>query len=176
MYFAVSWLEPRLLINSSASEWTEEKTGPKDVSMQKKCFFYCRRLDIRNKRPCFNYALMIFWKAKVSYLIFWVLKFRHRCIPEVSAFPGTDEKWEKQRLILWPSGPLTAHNHPISCVAASQRVTCEPEVPVVPRAGDLRAGDLRHPASAERDVRGPRNEEQDYKLRAGVSSDLSNIC
>jgi len=30
MYFAVSWLEPRLLINSSASEWTEEKTGPKD--------------------------------------------------------------------------------------------------------------------------------------------------
>jgi len=30
MYFAVSWLEPRLVINSSASEWTEEKTGPKD--------------------------------------------------------------------------------------------------------------------------------------------------
>jgi len=30
MYFAVSWLEPRLIINSSAPEWTEEKTGPKD--------------------------------------------------------------------------------------------------------------------------------------------------
>jgi len=30
MYFSVSWLEPRLVINSSASEWTEEKTGPKD--------------------------------------------------------------------------------------------------------------------------------------------------
>jgi len=30
MYFAVSWLEPRLIINSSALEWTEEKTGPKD--------------------------------------------------------------------------------------------------------------------------------------------------
>ncbi len=28
MYFGVSWLEPRLWINESASEWTEIKTGP----------------------------------------------------------------------------------------------------------------------------------------------------
>ena len=33
MYFAVSWLEPRLRINTTASEWTEEKTGPRDVSL-----------------------------------------------------------------------------------------------------------------------------------------------
>ena len=32
MYFAVSWLEPRLNINTTASAWTEEKTGPRDVS------------------------------------------------------------------------------------------------------------------------------------------------
>ena len=32
MYFAVSWLEPRLLINSSATEWTEDRTGPLNVS------------------------------------------------------------------------------------------------------------------------------------------------
>ena len=31
MYFAVSWLEPRLQINSSASEWTEDRTGPLNV-------------------------------------------------------------------------------------------------------------------------------------------------
>jgi len=30
MYFAVSWMEPRLVINDSASEWTEDRTGPKD--------------------------------------------------------------------------------------------------------------------------------------------------
>jgi len=30
MYFGVSWLDPRLKINESASEWTEVKTGPKD--------------------------------------------------------------------------------------------------------------------------------------------------
>jgi len=30
MYFAVSWLEPRLMINDSAPEWSVEKTGPKD--------------------------------------------------------------------------------------------------------------------------------------------------
>lgn len=30
MYFAVSWTEPRLIINESATEWTEERTGPKD--------------------------------------------------------------------------------------------------------------------------------------------------
>merc|ERR1712106_694742 len=28
MYFAVSWLEPRLQINESAPEWTEDRTGP----------------------------------------------------------------------------------------------------------------------------------------------------
>lgn len=28
MYFGVSWLEPRLVINETASEWTEIKTGP----------------------------------------------------------------------------------------------------------------------------------------------------
>ena len=33
MYFGVSWLDPRLKINESASEWTEVKTGPKDVSL-----------------------------------------------------------------------------------------------------------------------------------------------
>ena len=32
MYFAVSWLEPRLQINESASEWFEDRTGPKNVS------------------------------------------------------------------------------------------------------------------------------------------------
>lgn len=32
MYFGVSWLDPRLNINDSATEWRAEKTGPKDVS------------------------------------------------------------------------------------------------------------------------------------------------
>ena len=32
MYFAVSWLEPRLQINSSAPEWTQDRTGPLNVS------------------------------------------------------------------------------------------------------------------------------------------------
>ena len=32
MYFGVSWLDPRIQINRTASEWTEVKTGPKDVS------------------------------------------------------------------------------------------------------------------------------------------------
>jgi len=30
MYFAVSWLEPRLVINTTATEWREMKTGPND--------------------------------------------------------------------------------------------------------------------------------------------------
>jgi len=30
MYFAVSWLEPRLQINDTAQEWIEDRTGPKD--------------------------------------------------------------------------------------------------------------------------------------------------
>ena len=32
MYFGVSWLDPRLQVNETAAEWTEVKTGPKDVS------------------------------------------------------------------------------------------------------------------------------------------------
>lgn len=32
MYFAVSWFEPRLVINKTALEWFEAKTGPPDVS------------------------------------------------------------------------------------------------------------------------------------------------
>ena len=31
MYFAVMWLEPRLVINETAVEWDEDRTGPKDV-------------------------------------------------------------------------------------------------------------------------------------------------
>ena len=31
MYFGVSWLDPRLQVNETAAEWTEVKTGPKDV-------------------------------------------------------------------------------------------------------------------------------------------------
>ena len=33
MYFGVSWLDPRLQVNETAAEWTEVKTGPKDVSI-----------------------------------------------------------------------------------------------------------------------------------------------
>ena len=32
MYFAVSWFEPRLVINETAVEWTEARTGPQNVS------------------------------------------------------------------------------------------------------------------------------------------------
>lgn len=32
MYFGVSWMEPRLRINSTAQEWTEDRTGPKKSS------------------------------------------------------------------------------------------------------------------------------------------------
>ena len=35
MYFAVSWLEPRLVINTTATEWREMKTGPNDVRWTK---------------------------------------------------------------------------------------------------------------------------------------------
>ena len=31
MYFAVKWKEPRLVINETAVEWAEDRTGPKDV-------------------------------------------------------------------------------------------------------------------------------------------------
>ena len=37
MYFGVSWLDPRLRINSTAPEWKEAKTGPKDVSSVPHC-------------------------------------------------------------------------------------------------------------------------------------------
>merc|ERR1719187_1958347 len=30
MYFAVAWEEPRMVINDSAVEWFEDRTGPKD--------------------------------------------------------------------------------------------------------------------------------------------------
>ena len=30
MYFAVMWLEPRIVINETAVEWDEDRTGPKD--------------------------------------------------------------------------------------------------------------------------------------------------
>ena len=33
MYFAVSWLEPRLQINNTAVEWGEDRTGPMNVSV-----------------------------------------------------------------------------------------------------------------------------------------------
>ena len=57
-------------------------------------------------------------------------------------------------------------NPTISPVAASQRVTCKPEVPVVPRAGDLRAGDLRHTAGPQGDVGSAGDQEQDHHVRA----------
>ena len=31
MYFAVSWEEPRMVINESAVEWRDARTGPTDV-------------------------------------------------------------------------------------------------------------------------------------------------
>lgn len=37
MYFAVSWLEPRLVINQTAVEWDEDRTGPKNVSGAPHC-------------------------------------------------------------------------------------------------------------------------------------------
>ncbi len=30
MYFGVVWIEPRLVINETANEWTEFKFGPQD--------------------------------------------------------------------------------------------------------------------------------------------------
>ena len=32
MYFAVAWEEPRMVINESAVEWRDARTGPTDVS------------------------------------------------------------------------------------------------------------------------------------------------
>ena len=40
MYFGVSWLDPRLQINESASEWTEVKTGPKNVRIAFPLFLF----------------------------------------------------------------------------------------------------------------------------------------
>ena len=48
MYFAVAWEEPRMVINESAVEWRDARTGPTDVStptrhtysnQTKTCFF-----------------------------------------------------------------------------------------------------------------------------------------
>ena len=53
MYFAVMWLEPRLVINESAVEWDEDRTGPKDVSvlgLSSSQYISSRRLT-RARRP-----------------------------------------------------------------------------------------------------------------------------
>ena len=49
-------------------------------------------------------------------------------------------------------------------LSASQRVPGEPEVPLVPRAGDIRPGDVRAAAGAQGDVGGQDGEEQDNQL------------
>lgn len=49
MYFGVSWLDPRIQINRTASEWTEVKTGPKDevnVSPQSLRYIWYPELEI----------------------------------------------------------------------------------------------------------------------------------
>ena len=51
-----------------------------------------------------------------------------------------------------------------------QRVSGDAEVPLVPRAGDLRPGDVRAAAGAQGDVGGQDGEEQDHQLRARVRS------
>ena len=38
MYFAVMWLEPRLVINESAVEWEEDRTGPSGVGSRQSNF------------------------------------------------------------------------------------------------------------------------------------------
>ena len=53
MYFAVMWKEPRLVINESAVEWDEDRTGPKDVSdlgLSSSQYISSRRLT-RARRP-----------------------------------------------------------------------------------------------------------------------------
>lgn len=50
MYFGVSWLDPRLQINASAKEWTEVKTGPKNVS----CFFNLGSINHLRLAICLN--------------------------------------------------------------------------------------------------------------------------
>ena len=52
---------------------------------------------------------------------------------------------------------------------ASQRVPGKPEVPLVPRAGDIRPRDIREAESVEGDVRCQSDEEQDHQLRARVN-------
>ena len=51
-----------------------------------------------------------------------------------------------------------------------QRVSGDAEVPLVPRAGDIRPGDVRAAAGAQGDVGGQDGEEQDHQLRARVRS------
>ena len=50
MYFAVSWLEPRLQINATAQEWIEDRTGPKDVS--RKYVFLRRAFSVLSTKLC----------------------------------------------------------------------------------------------------------------------------
>ena len=50
MYFAVSWLEPRLQINDTAQEWIEDRTGPEDVSRK---YVFLRGLSVFYQR---NYS------------------------------------------------------------------------------------------------------------------------
>ena len=52
-----------------------------------------------------------------------------------------------------------------------QRVAGDPQVPLVPRARDLRTGDVRTTESVEGDVGGEDGEEQDDQLRAGGEGD-----
>ena len=47
-----------------------------------------------------------------------------------------------------------------------QRVSGDAEVPLVPRAGDLRPGDVHQAEGAQGDVGGQDHEEQDHQLRA----------
>ena len=52
MYFAVSWMEPRLQINQTATEWSEAITGPKNVSkshLLRLFFFYVNNFHIKIK-------------------------------------------------------------------------------------------------------------------------------
>ena len=64
---------------------------------------------------------------------------------------------------------LSAH---VLVLAASEWVAGEPEVHLVPGAGDLRPGDLWATAGAQGDVRGSHPEEQDHQLRAGVRQEM----
>ena len=51
-------------------------------------------------------------------------------------------------------------------ISASQRVSGDAKVPLVPGAGDLRPGDVHQAEGAQGDVGGQDHEEQDHQLRA----------